>query len=153
MTINMAVYRLCSFWRKPASNLYKTDLSNFRRCKSTSVNKTEQIPKQSWKFLILAFGVPVSGFLFYKTVVEPSSRDLSEEEKQLPYITRLMIKYFMEDPIKNKQKIHEHIQVCRQVADKRLALNHAKQNPIAPGKFQETITREKQNVAYDTEMH
>lgn len=35
----------------------------------------------------------------------------------------------------------------------RLALNHAKQNPIAPGKFQQTITREKQNVAYDTDMH
>lgn len=35
----------------------------------------------------------------------------------------------------------------------RLALNHAKQNPIAPGKFQQTIAREKQNIAYDTEMH
>ena len=82
----------------------------------------------------------------------------------------------MEDPVENKRKIHEHIHACRQVADKRckniylchdrklcksqyfilfsrLALNHAKQNPIAPGKFQKTITREKQNMAYDTDMH
>ena len=35
----------------------------------------------------------------------------------------------------------------------RLALNHTKQTPIAPGKFQQAITREKQNIAYDTEMH
>ena len=25
----------------------------------------------------------------------------------------------MEDPIENKRKIHEHIQACREVADKR----------------------------------
>ncbi|CAB3996718.1 Hypothetical predicted protein [Paramuricea clavata] len=149
----MAVYKLCSFWRKPTFNLYKTGLINFRRCESTNVSNPQEIPKQSWKFLILAFGVPVSGFLFYKTVVEPGSRDLSEEEQKLPYVTRLMIKYLMEDPIENKRKIHEHIHACRQVADKRLALNHAKQYPIAPGKFQQTITREKQNIAYDTEMH
>ena len=133
--------------------MYKTGFLNFRRCESTSAAKPEEIPQQSWRFLILAFGVPVSGFLFYKTVVEPSSRDLSEEEKKMPFVTRFMIKYLMEDPIENKQKIHEHIRVCREVADKRLALNHAKQNPIAPGKFQQSITREKQSVAYDTEMH
>ena len=38
-------------------------------------------------------------------------------------MTRLMIKYFMEDPIENKQKIHDHIRACREVANKRYTVN------------------------------
>lgn len=32
-----------------------------------------------------------------------------------------MMKYLMEDPIENQHKIHEHIRVCREVADKRFS--------------------------------
>jgi hypothetical protein len=74
---NMAANKLCLFWRKPTLNVYKTGkwslffhlhyfwerfsiysiifcigFLNFRRCESTSTVKTEEIPKQSWKFLV-----------------------------------------------------------------------------------------------------
>lgn len=58
---------------------------------------------------------------------------------------------FCRHRVKARQNNEVHFNISILIS--RLALNHAKQNPVAPGKFQQTIAREKQNIAYDTEMH